>query len=47
MPVRYMMLMFWIDCSVCAQTNHEGVFIDLIHYARRYGGIYMVSVCNT
>lgn len=26
---------------VCAQTNHEGVFIDLIHYSRRYGGIVM------
>lgn len=30
--------------SVCAQTNHEGVFIDLIHYSRRYGGIIMVRL---
>ena len=32
--------------SVCAQTNHEGVFIDLIHYSRRYGGIIMVRPCS-
>jgi hypothetical protein len=28
-------------CRVCAQTNHEGVFIDLIHYSRCLAGILM------